>query len=225
MIRSKKGASASAGESTRNSNRTRVMRLAVLGLFAALVLLMSFTPLGYLKAGIIEVSFLMIPVAAGAVLLGPSGGLILGALFGITSLIQAAFGLSAFGAALFSISPLCTILLCLVPRILMGWFSGLISAAFASSPKTSFNTVARSTATCLAAPLMNTVMFMGLLILFFWQSDYIQSLAGGLSVFPFIFAFVGINGLLEVAASLLVGTAVSIALINVSKRLTGSSTL
>jgi hypothetical protein len=34
-----------------------------MAVLVAIVLIMSFTPLGYLKLGIIEISFLMIPVA------------------------------------------------------------------------------------------------------------------------------------------------------------------
>jgi len=228
MIKSKKGASASNAESsnTRAANRTRIMRLALLGLFTALILVLSFTPLGYLKVGpALEVSFLMVPVAAGAVLLGPSGGLILGTLFGITSFIQAASGLSPFGFALFGINPVYTAILCLVPRMLMGLIAGFVSKAFASSAKPALNTVARSVVTSLITPMLNTIMFMGLLVLFFWNTDYIQGFASGLNVLPFIIAFVGINGLLEIAASLVIGSAAGIALINVCKRLTGSITV
>jgi len=225
MIKSKKGASASGTEgSVRAANRTHVMRLALLGLFTALILVLSFTPLGYLRMGPLEVSFLMVPVAAGAVLLGPSGGLILGTLFGLTSFIQAATGLSVFGFALFGINPLYTAVLCLVPRMLMGLIAGLVSTAFAASSKPAINIGVRSVVTCLITPMLNTVMFMGLLVLFFWNTDYIQGFAAGMNVLPFIIAFVGVNGLLEIAASLIVGSAASIALINVCKRMTGSIT-
>lgn len=225
MIKSRKGAAASEATGTRQSSREHILRLSMLALFTALILLMSFTGLGYIKAGIIEISFLMVPVAVGSVLMGPTGGLILGTLFGITSLIQAVSGMSAFGFTLFSLKPLATVVLCLVPRILMGIFAGLIAKAFARSENRILNTGARSVVTCLLTPLFNTVMFMGLLVLFFWQTDYIQGMAGGLNIFPFIIAFVGINGLLEVAASLVIGTAASIALIKVCERMTGKSIL
>ena len=210
---------------TRQTNREHVMRLSMLALFTALILLMSFTGLGYIKAGLIEISFLMDPVAVGAALLGPVGGMILGALFGVTSLIQAVSGLSAFGFTLFGLNPVGTVILCLVPRILMGLIAGLIAKAFAKSEKEAISTGVRSVVTCLATPLLNTVMFMGLLVLFFWNTEYIQGMAAGLNIFPFIIAFVGINGLLEVAASLVVGTAASIALIKICKRMTGKSML
>lgn len=220
MIKSRKGTTAE-GSVSRENSRAHVLNLALLGLFSALILVMSFTPLGYLRTVGVDISFLMVPVAAGAVLLGPKGGTILGALFGITSFIQAAFGMSPFGAALFAINPIYTAIMCLVPRILMGLIAGLVSKAFAASEKPSVNVGVRSAVTCLITPMLNTVMFMGLLVLFFWNTEYIQGFAAGKGALPFVFAFVGLNGLLEIAASLVVGSAVSVALINVCKRTTG----
>ena len=57
-------------------------------MLCAILLVMSFTPLGYLNIGPLAISFNMIPVAIGAIALGPVGGLILGGVFGITSFLQ-----------------------------------------------------------------------------------------------------------------------------------------
>ena len=43
--------------------------IALIGILTALMILMSFTPIGYFRSGTIEVSLLMIPVAIGAVAL------------------------------------------------------------------------------------------------------------------------------------------------------------
>ena len=55
----------------------------------ALLLLMSFTPLGYLNIGPLAITFNVIPVAVSALALGPVGGLIAGSVFGLTSFLQA----------------------------------------------------------------------------------------------------------------------------------------
>ena len=193
----------------------RTLRLAMLGLFTALIIIMSFTPLGYLRTAGVEVTFLVIPVALGAVLLGPANGAILGAVFGITSFIQC-FGFSAFGAALLGINPVYTFLLCLVPRVLAGWLSGLLFKAINKNGK---RELAACGAACLAAPLINTILFTSMLILFFWNSDFIQSLAGGKNILVFVPFFVGINGLLEAVACLIIGTAAGKALLAVQKRI------
>ena len=102
---------------------TRVMvELAVL---IAIVLLMSFTPLGYLKIGPLSITLLCIPVAVGAIHLGPKAGFVLGLVFGITSFVQC-FGIDAFGTMLFSVNPIATFVICVITRTLMGWLSGLI---------------------------------------------------------------------------------------------------
>ena len=73
-------------------NQKKLQDLTLTAVLAALVLLMSFTPLGYLKVGFVSITFLTIPVAIGAMVVGPGAGLFLGTLFGITSLIQAIMG-------------------------------------------------------------------------------------------------------------------------------------
>lgn len=100
-------------------------RMVQLAILTAIILLMAFTPIGYLHFGIIEITLIMIPVIIGAIVLGPGAGAFLGGMFGLTSFIQC-FGMSAFGAALLSIQPVLTFLVCMIPRILMGWLCGLI---------------------------------------------------------------------------------------------------
>lgn len=194
-----------------------VLRLAMLGLFTALILLLSFTPLGYLKVGVVEITFIVIPVAVGAALLGPSGGAILGGIFGLTSFIQAVTGMSAFGAALMSFNGFYTFLVTVIPRLLMGWLAGVIFKAVAGNGEDAKRQILACGATSLAAPLLNTILFMSFLMLFFWKSGYIQGMANGKSLLPFVFAFVGINGLIEAISCFIIGTAVSKALLTVSK--------
>ena len=54
--------------------RKKIVFLAEVAILAALILLMSFTPLGYLRLPGLSVSLLMIPVAIGAVVVGPAAG-------------------------------------------------------------------------------------------------------------------------------------------------------
>lgn len=67
--------------------------LVELALLVAVILLMAFTPIGYIKTLGLEITLIVIPVAVGAVTLGPTGGAILGGVFGVTSFIQC-FGMS-----------------------------------------------------------------------------------------------------------------------------------
>ena len=137
-------------------------QLTLLGLMTALLLLMSFTPLGYLNIGPLAITFNVIPVAVSALALGPVGGLIAGSVFGLTSFLQAigVGGVSMLGSTLFSINPFFSILLCFVPRMLDGFLLGYI---FRSVSK--LNRVAACFVTGFAAAFLNTLFFMSALIL------------------------------------------------------------
>lgn len=82
-------------------------QLVILGLMTAILLLMAYTPLGYLNIGPLAVTFNVIPVAVAAITLGPAGGAIVGSVFGLTSFLQCigVGGTSAMGAVLFGINP------------------------------------------------------------------------------------------------------------------------
>ena len=71
-----------------NKKRVDTRRMVLLAMLSCILLVMSFTPLGYLPIGPLAISLNMIPVAIGAVALGPGGGAFLGAVFGITSCLQ-----------------------------------------------------------------------------------------------------------------------------------------
>lgn len=55
------------------------------GTLVAIILIMAFTPLGYIKTVGIEITLIVVPVAVGAVTLGPTAGAILGGVFGFAS--------------------------------------------------------------------------------------------------------------------------------------------
>ena len=52
--------------------------LVEMALLVAIILLMAFTPIGYIKTAGLEITLIVIPVAVGAVTLGPAAGAILG---------------------------------------------------------------------------------------------------------------------------------------------------
>ena len=110
-------------KTTKTARKAKTLFLAQNAVLAAIVVLMAFTPIGYLRLGAVETTFIMIPVAVGAIALGEKSGAFLGLVFGISSFIQC-FGISPFGAALLQINPIFTFIMCLVPRILMGYLCG-----------------------------------------------------------------------------------------------------
>lgn len=117
----------------RNSN---VRYLAELALLTAIVLIMAYTPLGYLKTPWgVEITFIVIPVAVGAVILGPAAGTFLGLVFGLTSFGQC-FGASPLGVIFLQENPLGTFFCCVINRVLVGLIPGLLYLALKRFDKT-----------------------------------------------------------------------------------------
>ena len=173
--------------------------LTLLGLLTALLVIMSSTPLGYLNIGPLAITFNVIPVAIAAIALGPTGGAIVGAVFGITSFLQAMGigGTSYMGLITFEISPFLTFIQRFVTRVLVGLLTGLI---YTGLRKTRLKKVSIFIAGFCAA-FLNTLLFMGSLFLLFGKTDYVQGLMAGRSVIVTLCALVGVNAIVEMLAS------------------------
>lgn len=185
-------------------------------LLSAIIVVMAFTPLGYLKTAGIEITFIMIPVVIGAATIGPSAGAVLGGVFGVTSFIQC-FGMSPFGATLLGIDPILTFLVCVPTRILAGFLAGLVFKAIGKKGKEKIG----ATVASLAGPILNTLFFMSTLILFFGKTEYILGIKetlGATSVVSFVALFVGVQGIVEAAVCFVAGSAVSVALLKSVKK-------
>lgn len=192
-------------------NRTNVRWLTQLALLVAILLVMNYTPLGYLQVGPLSASLLSLPVAIGAMTMGPTAGALLGAVFGITSFLQAMEGKSLLSAAMFNASPVGTFVVCVVSRVLMGLCAALLFEALCKLlPK-------QEKFCCFAGALLtavlNTVFFMGALVLLFYDLPYVQELAQGMgatNVLMFVVLFVGVQAIVEWVLCCLVAGAVTV---------------
>lgn len=189
-----------------NKHSEKTLQMVQIAILTAILLVMAFTPLGYLKLGPLSITFMTIPVAISAIMIGPKAALFLGAVFGCTSLFQC-FGMDAFGAALLSISPWKCAVMCIAPRLLVGLIPALIYRAGQGKNRTLF-----SAAACAAAPLTNTVFFLGLLMIFYGNEPYIRQF--GDNAWKVLVALGIGNAIPEVIACTLIGTAVCKALMN-----------
>ncbi len=178
--------------------RVDTRRMVLLAMLSGILLVMSFTPLGYLNIGPLAISLNMIPVAIGAVALGPGGGAFLGAVFGITSCLQCVGigGTSAMGVILFEINPLLTILQRFATRVLAGWLTGVV---YRGLHRVHLRYAGYAAGFC--AALFNTAFFMAALVLLFGNTPYLQNLIAGRNILVFILSFVGINALVELLAA------------------------
>lgn len=108
----------------------KTYELVLTALFTAIIVIMAFTPLGYIPLVVINATIIHIPVILGALFLGPKKGAFLGFVFGLTSFINNTF--KAATASAFVFSPVLaynvdgvagvfkSIYICFVPRILVG---------------------------------------------------------------------------------------------------------
>ena len=179
--------------------------LVLLALFIAIELAMYLMGLGLVPIGPLKMSFLPVPVAVGAILMGPWQGAVLGAAFGLCSLWDAISGSSIMTNAFFAISPVHTVILCVGMRALMGLCVGLL---FQLLRRIDNKKILSYYVSALAAPLLNTFFFMGYIVLFFYQTDYIQNLVsakGAANPFMFVILLVGVQGLIEMVVCTLTG--------------------
>lgn len=186
--------------------------LAQLALLVAVEIVMKLTGLGSVPIGPLYMSFLTLPIAIGAILMGPLAGAILGGVFGIASFMDAISGASVMGGVLFQIAPVKTFVLCVITRVLMGACAGIIFKAVNNIFKN--RTIAFSIGS-ISAPLLNTLFFMGFLVIAFYDTDYIQKLAhtiGATNPLTFVITLVGLQGLIEAVTCCVLGTIVSKAL-------------
>lgn len=185
-------------------------QLVILGLMTAILLLMAYTPLGYLNIGPLAITFNVIPVAISAITLGPIGGAIAGAVFGMTSFLQCigVGGTSAMGAILFDINPVLAFIQRFIPRLLDGFLLGYIFQGVRKASNTSLACMV----TGFCSAFLNTAFFMTLLVVLFGNTSYMQDLMGGKNVIVFICSFVGINAVCEMISSTVITGAVGLAL-------------
>jgi uncharacterized membrane protein len=109
---------------------SKTSELVLTALFAAIIIIMAFTPLGYIPLVVINATIIHIPVILGALFCGPKKGGFLGFLFGLTSFIKNTIMPTSLSAFVFSPVLAAGVVgtsgvfrsafICFVPRILVG---------------------------------------------------------------------------------------------------------
>ncbi|NLJ96554.1 MAG: ECF transporter S component [Clostridiales bacterium] len=194
----------------KTKTRVTTLKMVQLALLTAIIVLMAFTPIGYINTMGLSITLVGVPVIIGAITLGPGAGAILGTVFGLTSFARA-FGLEPFGTMLFSVNPVGTFITAMVPRIIMGWLTGLIFQALKKVDKTKFFSYV---ITSISGALLNTILFMSTLMIIFYNSEQFHQELGGFgigaaNVIALVFVMVGFNALAEAIVCGILGTAIA----------------
>ena len=149
-----------------------VRLLAQMALLTALMLVMAFTPLGYIPLPFMNATTMHIPVIIGACLLGPKMGAVLGGLFGLTSVFKATItpNITSFVfTPFYSLNPQFSgswksLIVAIVPRILIGLLAGL---AYQALRKAVHNETVSLAISGFIGSMVNTIGVMGLIYLLF----------------------------------------------------------
>lgn len=190
----------------------------LLAMFATIILLLTFTPIGFINLVVIKATIIQVPVIIGSVLLGPKRGAVLGAIFGLASFISNTTVPSLLSFCFSPLIPvpgmgrgsLWAIFICFIPRILVGivpWYAyKLIRLPILRETK-KIRTIELAVTGAIGA-LTNTALVMGL-IYFVFRGAYAQAKAVPVdAVLGLIMGVVGTNGLAEAVASAVIVTAV-----------------
>lgn len=178
-------------------------------LMAAIVIVLANTPLGMIQLPIIKATTVHIPVILGAILLGPGAGAILGAVFGICSLVSntmaptlLSFAFSPFLSTTGIPGALKAIWISVGCRILIGVVAGWLWVLFT---KIKLNRFIALPIVGFVGSMVNTVTVMGS-IYFLFAQQYAEAKEVALTaVFGLVMGTVTASGIPEaIAAAILV---------------------
>lgn len=184
-------------------NKTR--NLVLTAVFMAIIIIMAFSPFGYIPLGFMNATIIHVPVIIGAIILGPKYGGFLGLVFGVTSLWKNTYMPNATS---FVFSPFIkmgeyggnfwSLVICLAPRILIGIvayyvFRGIMRTLKANQARRSIALAAAA----VAGSLTNTLLVMNLIYLCFGK-EY-GAAAKGLTegIYAVILGMICMNGIPE----------------------------
>ena len=200
-------------------NKKAIKELVLTALFSAIIIIMAFTPLGYIPLGVINATIIQIPVIIGALFCGPKQGAFLGFLFGFTSFLKNTImpaTLSAFvfspvlAASMFGAKGvLFSTFICFVPRILVGVLPYFIYKGMKRFSK--WKTVNFAVAG-VAGAFTNTLLVMGPIYLLYKDAYAVAQGIDPATVLGVIGGIIGFNGVIEAILSGVIVSAIGVVL-------------
>lgn len=142
----------------------KVGKLVRMSILVAIIFLLAFTPLGYLVIGPIAATTIQMPVVIGAVMMGPVSGAVLGLFFGLSAIVKVITmpGADLFATTILNYNPFLYAVIAIVPRVLMGWLSGLLGAGLKRVPALQGNrSMVGYGITGFVGSMLNTLLYLG----------------------------------------------------------------
>ena len=198
-----------------------VRDMVEMALFTAIIVVLASTPLGYIPiTPAIGATTMHIPVIIAGVVLGWKKGAITGFLFGLTSFLRASF--FAPGITSFLFTPLqpggnfWSLVICFIPRILIGVVSAFVFKALVKVIKNETGSLAIAG---LCGSMTNTILVMGMTYIFF-SKQFAEAVGQEVgTVLNYIIGSVIVtNGIPEAIVAAIITTAVGKALLVVIRK-------
>ncbi|WP_353989225.1 ECF transporter S component [Pediococcus argentinicus] len=192
-----------------SKNNTR--RLTIMALFFAIIIIQNYVPLlGYIPVGPLEVTTIHITVIIAGIVMGPRDGAIVGGLWGIVDLIRAWTLTSSVLGNIVMKNPLISVL----PRILVGLIAGYIMVFLS---KRSMQHQLAMVISAVIGSLVNTVLVLGLIYLFFHGGSTELNKINIPALLPYVLAVAGTNGIPEAIAAGIIAPLISTPLLRYTK--------
>jgi len=196
-----------------------VLKMVQLALLTAIVLVLQFTGVAIRLPipGATNISLVLIPIALGAMLLGPAAGAFLGLVFGLVVYISGGvMHMDPFTAFLFDNNPIVTAGICIIKSTLAGFLGGLVYKLLKDK-----NILLAVFLAAAIVPVINTAVFcLGCLTILGTIEGYISSQELGLTGLYFIFiGCAGLNFVFEFAVNLIFSPAIERIIRLVSKQI------
>ena len=181
--------------------------ITFLGVLTALIIVLQVLGSNIVVFGTVRLSFVLVPIVLGAIMLGVRGGVFLGVVFGLITIIMGAVGADPFTYVLLNESPFLCVATCLVKAVCAGLISALTYKAVSVRNKTIALFVS-----AIVAPVVNTGLFiLGALAMGDVLND--NFVANGESLIHFlIIGCAGINFLVELSINVVLAPALRVVL-------------
>ncbi|MEF9863374.1 MAG: ECF transporter S component [Christensenellaceae bacterium] len=152
--------------------KTKTRNVVLMAALIAIMLLMGFTPIGYIPLPFAKLTLMCLPVIIGTLVLGLRTGIALSGVFFLTSVVQLLTMPDAVSLLLFESNPVVFILCLLIPRLLIPLTThGMHKLLSKKIPKGSLVMSAA------VGSLTNTFLYLGML-----QWLFVPALAAGLTL-------------------------------------------
>lgn len=191
-----------------NNSRFKIKKMAILAIFISIIILQNLVPfLGNIPIGSLSITLIHITVITAAIVLGPKDGMLIGAIWGLTTWIRAFVWPTSPIAVICFTNPLISVL----PRILVGATSGYSYLKL----KNKINNKLSMVIAAAIGSMTNTLLVLGQIYIFYHNQAPKLYSVNVKELLPYLLGVVGTNGIPEMLAAMFLVPIISTILIKI----------